>query len=206
VRVLRDGLDSSPGVTPVGDTAYAIEGRIRYLIDPRLKGHDPGPFSIIAIPISGKARQASPLASLPNHVAVSPSLHLSAQPTGDQLALLPAAGIRNVINLRPDAELPDFDERMVAVHLGLGYHSLPIQGAKDLTRANVEAFDELLAHTAGEGALVHCASGNRTGAMMALRARWLQGKSPTEALAIGKASGLKGLTAEVEKLVSAPSP
>jgi sugar lactone lactonase YvrE len=52
VRVLRDGLDSSPGVTRVGDTAYAIEGKIRYLIDPKLKGQDPGPFRITAIPMS----------------------------------------------------------------------------------------------------------------------------------------------------------
>lgn len=51
VRVLREGLNSSPGVTPVGATAYAIEGKIRYLIDPTLKGQDPGPFVIRAIPL-----------------------------------------------------------------------------------------------------------------------------------------------------------
>jgi sugar lactone lactonase YvrE len=52
VRVLREGLNSSPGVTPVGGTAYAIEGKIRYLIDPKLKGQDPGPFVIRAIPLN----------------------------------------------------------------------------------------------------------------------------------------------------------
>jgi sugar lactone lactonase YvrE len=51
VRVLREGLNSSPGVTPVGRTAYAIEGKIRYLIDPKLKGQDPGAFVIRAIPL-----------------------------------------------------------------------------------------------------------------------------------------------------------
>jgi hypothetical protein len=50
--VLREGLNSSPGVTPVGGTAYAIEGKIRYLIDPKLKGQDPGPFVIRAIPLN----------------------------------------------------------------------------------------------------------------------------------------------------------
>ncbi len=49
IRVLREGLNSSPGVTPVGGMAYAIEGKIRYLIDPKLKGQDPGPFIIRAI-------------------------------------------------------------------------------------------------------------------------------------------------------------
>lgn len=51
VRVLKSGLNSSPGVTLVGKTAYAIEGKIGYLIDPKLKGQDPGAFKAIAIPL-----------------------------------------------------------------------------------------------------------------------------------------------------------
>lgn len=51
IRVLRAGLNASPGVTRVGNTAYATEGKIGYLIDPKLKGQDPGPFTIYAIPI-----------------------------------------------------------------------------------------------------------------------------------------------------------
>jgi uncharacterized protein (TIGR01244 family) len=206
VRVLREGLDSSPGVTRVGDTVYAIEGKIRYLIDPKLRGQDPGPFRILAIPLSGGALPASLLTGLPRHIELSPLLHVSGQPSGDQLALLPSAGIRSVIDLRPDAERPDFDERMVAVHLGLDYHPLPIRDAQDLTRANVESFDQLLERTQRDGVLVHCASGNRVGAMMALRARWLQGKEAAEALAIGKASGLTSLEADVQKLLGNPVP
>jgi hypothetical protein len=51
IRVLREGLNASPGVTRVGNTAYATEGKIGYLVDPKLKGQDPGPFTIYAIPI-----------------------------------------------------------------------------------------------------------------------------------------------------------
>jgi len=51
VRVLREGLNSSPGVTSVGKTVYAIEGKIGYLIDPALKGKDPGEFKVHAIPL-----------------------------------------------------------------------------------------------------------------------------------------------------------
>ena len=51
VRVLRDGLNSPPGVTAVGNTAYALEGKIGYLVDPKLKGQDPGVFRIHAIPL-----------------------------------------------------------------------------------------------------------------------------------------------------------
>jgi streptogramin lyase len=51
VTVLKSGLKSSPGVTRVGRTAYAIEGKIGYLTDPTLRGKDPGPFTVTAIPM-----------------------------------------------------------------------------------------------------------------------------------------------------------
>jgi hypothetical protein len=51
VEVLREGLQSSPGVTLVGNTVYAVEGKINYLIDAKLRGQDPGPFKAIAIPL-----------------------------------------------------------------------------------------------------------------------------------------------------------
>ena len=51
VRVLREGLISPPAVTLVGQTAYGLEGKIGYLIDPKLKGQDPGQFMAYAIPL-----------------------------------------------------------------------------------------------------------------------------------------------------------
>jgi len=51
IEVLRDGLDSTPGATLVGDTVYTIEGKINYLVDPQLRGQDPGEFRAIAIPM-----------------------------------------------------------------------------------------------------------------------------------------------------------
>ncbi len=51
IRVLKSGLNSSPGVTHIGRMAYAIEGKISYLVDPALRGKDPGPFLIRAIPL-----------------------------------------------------------------------------------------------------------------------------------------------------------
>ena len=51
IKVLKEGLVSPPAVTVVGRTAYAADGKITYLIDPKLKGQDPGPFVIHAIPL-----------------------------------------------------------------------------------------------------------------------------------------------------------
>jgi len=49
IQVLRDGLNSSPGITLIGNTVYVVEGKIQYLFNPELRGKDPGPFKAIAI-------------------------------------------------------------------------------------------------------------------------------------------------------------
>jgi hypothetical protein len=51
VATIKEGLTSPPGVTRVGKVAYAIEGKILYLIDPKLKGQSPGAFFARAIPL-----------------------------------------------------------------------------------------------------------------------------------------------------------
>ncbi|MEO6186402.1 MAG: hypothetical protein ABIP38_02015 [Steroidobacteraceae bacterium] len=51
IEVIREGLDSSPGVTLIGNTVYAVEGKIQYLFNPQFRGKDPGPFKAIAIPL-----------------------------------------------------------------------------------------------------------------------------------------------------------
>ncbi len=60
LEVLTDKLVSSPGATPVGNTAYVIESNIRYLTDPALKGKDPGPFMIYAVPMPQPGPDAPP--------------------------------------------------------------------------------------------------------------------------------------------------
>lgn len=52
VRVLREGLNSPTAVTLIGNTVYCNEGKIGYLIDPKLKGQDPGPFVLHAVPLA----------------------------------------------------------------------------------------------------------------------------------------------------------
>lgn len=146
---------------------------------------------------------ADALSALPAHIAVDSRLHASAQPTAQMIANLPAAGVRTVINLRPASETPELDEKALVEKAGMQYRSLPIAGAAGLTRDNVTAFDRLLGEARDGQVLVHCASGNRVGAMMALRARWIEGKRPEESLAIGKSSGLKGLEGDVKALLQA---
>lgn len=51
IEVIRDGLSSTPGATLVGNTVYTVEGKIDYLVNPQLRGQDPGEFRAIAIPM-----------------------------------------------------------------------------------------------------------------------------------------------------------
>ena len=51
--VIAEGTGSA-GIMHIGDTAYTAEGKIGYLFDPKLKGQDPGPFTIVAHPIGDR--------------------------------------------------------------------------------------------------------------------------------------------------------
>jgi uncharacterized protein (TIGR01244 family) len=121
------------------------------------------------------------------------------------IAAVRDAGIRQVIDLTPDAETPDFDEAAAVRGAGLAYANLPLHGAADLTRDNVVAFDRLI-RDAKRPVLVHCASGNRVGAIAALRAAWVQGKAADDAIAVGRAWGLKSLQGDVRKKLASDSP
>jgi uncharacterized protein (TIGR01244 family) len=155
---------------------------------------------------TGLSASEAPLTALPNHVALSERLHVSGQPSLEDIARLRTAGISTVIDLRPDGETPDLDERAAVEAAGLRYLSLPIANGADLTPENVRRFDQLLGQTANGNVLLHCASGNRVGALLALRSRWIDGKTSDESLTLGKKAGLTGLSPTVQKLLEAPVP
>lgn len=136
---------------------------------------------------------------------VSAGVYSSGQPSPEELAYLGREGLRTIINLRPPSEAIDFDERATADRLGLRYVSIPIIGAVDLTLAIVSRFADALADARNAGpVLVHCASGNRVGALMALEQGWIQAANPTAALALGRSAGLTTLEAPVAELLTLP--
>ena len=51
ITPVKSGLESSPGVTRVGNMGYATEGKINYLFDPALRDKSPDPFIIRAFPL-----------------------------------------------------------------------------------------------------------------------------------------------------------
>lgn len=143
------------------------------------------------------------LAPLPNVSFHESDRVASGRLKPDDIAVLARAGIRNVIDLSDDSETPDFDEASAVRAAGMDYDNLPIHGADDLSEDNVRRFDALVAAAGNRPTLIHCASSNRVGALMALRAANLQGASAEIALETGKAWGLTKLEPAVrERLAS----
>lgn len=163
-----------PDSTRASDTTHASNAAARASQSDRATtaAHRPDPLARFATPAAG--------------------IRSGGRITVADLPALRAAGITRVIDLTPDAETPQFDEAAAVRGAGLDYANLPIAGPQDLDREAVREFDALLAQSRAP-VLVHCASGNRVGALAALRAAWLHGADEEAALAEGRRWGLTGL-------------
>jgi len=84
----------------------------------------------------------------------------------------------------------------------LSFVRIPVASASDLNRDNAGILDAAL--TGGTGkAVVYCKSGNRVGALLALKAFWIDGVGAEEAMAFGRQAGVTGLEPAVEKIMTA---
>ncbi|MDI1251784.1 sulfur transferase domain-containing protein [Thermomonas sp.] len=125
------------------------------------------------------------------------------QPDATAWRDLHAAGVTRVINLRPASELGSRNEAGEVQASGMDYVQIDVAGAGDLTADNARLLWQSL--QAGSGTvLVHCASGNRAGALLALAAQH-SGMSPEAALEFGKAAGLTKLEPVVRERLGLPS-
>ena len=129
------------------------------------------------------------------------------QPTPEQIELTAQAGFLTVINLRAETE-PGFEwEREAVEQLGMRYVLIPVAGEDGLTRENVGRIDSALNEALERGpVLFHCASGNRIGAVLALRGAWFHGLDSDAALRLGLAGGLGGLESKIRTLLELPDP
>ena len=127
--------------------------------------------------------------------------YTSGQPKPESFKAFAKAGVAHVINLRPPAEMPNVNEAAIVTRADMAYYNIPIKGAEDLTRSNILLLDSLLTKIGDEKILIHCSSSNRVGAIMALRAAWVEGASSEESISIGKRYGLTRLQPAVEQLL-----
>ena len=121
----------------------------------------------------------------------------------EKVAALATAGVDVVINFQPDNEI-SFDEAATVTGAGMAYEQLPISGADDLKQVKMLAFDSLLRQYYGKKIALHCKSGNRAGAAIALRAGWLRGRKIETAMERGRSHGLTTLEQEVHNRLLVP--
>ncbi|GAB3729216.1 sulfur transferase domain-containing protein [Luteimonas pelagia] len=121
---------------------------------------------------------------------------------GDWLRLR-RAGVTTVVNLRTAEEMAGRDAAGEAQAAGLRYLSMPIDGAAGVTPEAARALWALLeSETDGGATLVHCASGNRVGALLAVGAAQSGAMSTEQAIEFGRAAGLTGLEDRVRELLA----
>ncbi len=146
--------------------------------------------------------QVHPATLLPNGRSPLPGVLTGGQPDEAQLARLAEVGYQTVVDLRTPGEpgQPEDEPQVVESH-GMRYVSIPVAHGAGLSRANAEALGKVLSDRDARPVVIHCGSGNRVGALLALEAAWVEGKPPEEAFELGKAAGLTGLAPQVRELL-----
>jgi uncharacterized protein (TIGR01244 family) len=131
---------------------------------------------------------------------VNERVFASGQPSKEQLITIRDAGIKNIIGLRPDSEL-DWDEDAFVSALGMTYHSIPVSGVDGITDANSKLLQQTLALIGDEPLLVHCSSGNRVGALIAMNEYKHNKQSLDASINEGKRWGLTKLESTVRAIL-----
>ena len=123
-----------------------------------------------------------------NYARIDNRLAVGGQPTVETLRGLKQMGFRTVVNLRMPGELAE-DEGAIVREAGLDYVSVPISSGS-FSSTDVDAVARVLDDETTAPVLLHCASSNRVGGVMAVLAA-RRGKSAEDALAFGQEAGLE---------------
>lgn len=134
---------------------------------------------------------------LPNGRQPLPGLLTGGQPSEQQLAKLAELGYGTIVSLRTEGESGSAGESDQVRRLGMRFVSIPVAGKAGLTRENVQRLADAMREAQGP-TVIHCASGNRVGALLALKDYWIDGASADESLQLGLQAGLTGLEPAVK--------
>ncbi|PCJ47498.1 MAG: hypothetical protein COA74_11375 [Gammaproteobacteria bacterium] len=123
------------------------------------------------------------------------------QPSLEDLKALKAQGVTNIINLRGLGESNNYNESEEAKKMGFNYVSLEISDASSVSIENAKKLDEILKTMQGT-TLVHCGSSNRVGALFAIKAAAVDGKTHEQAIVEGLNAGMKSLRKKTEAVLA----
>ena len=129
--------------------------------------------------------------SMPPLAELAPGISAAGGLGRADIEALAAAGVRTIVNNRPDGEdpgqLPAEEARQVAAAHGIAYHHIPVTAAS-LSQADVDAFAAVLA-TAPGPVVAHCRSGTRSSLLWALT-RLREGDEPAVLIAAAARHGI----------------
>lgn len=131
-----------------------------------------------------------------------PGLYTAAQPAADDWTAIAARGVSTVIDLRAPGELKDRDEAAEVRAAGMRYVAIPVAGAGGIDDANARRLRAAL-EAANGPVLVHCASGNRVGGLLALMEARSGTMTAEQALEFGRSAGMTSTEARVRELLDA---
>ncbi|HEV2100968.1 MAG TPA: TIGR01244 family sulfur transferase, partial [Stellaceae bacterium] len=124
-------------------------------------------------------------------IPLAPGLSTAGRLDRADIDALAQAGVRTIINNRPDGEdpgqLPAAEAKQLAEAHGIAYHHIPVTAAT-LTRADVDAFAATL-RTAEAPVVAHCRSGTRSTLLWALT-RVREGADPLGLIAEAARHGI----------------
>ncbi|GAA6203761.1 MULTISPECIES: hypothetical protein [Thalassotalea] len=134
-----------------------------------------------------------------NVLVPTKTLIVGGQPTIEDLLLLDRIGVKHVVNLRGENEVNHFDEWNVLREMESDYHAIPLTNIHSFTKDAAERLDNILSFN--KPTLIHCATGNRVGALITLHAFWCEGVSAQQALERGIQAGLTQLKPGISQLI-----
>ena len=133
----------------------------------------------------------------PNSSAFGSRVYFAGQPSEADLDAYSKAGVKTVVNLRSALEMEKagFDEAAAASKAGMKYVNVPIGSTPPSDAELAKIFGAL--DQAGSGkVLMHCATSNRVGMVWSIYRGAHQGLEEEDAVAEGKAGGLKNAALE----------
>lgn len=147
-----------------------------------------------------------PLVGIPNERHLSSHLAVGGQPTHDALVRAKELGFTTVITLCCPGEKTHGDEQRSVSSLGMRFFSLPVADESDLTVSKAWALHGILQGAGGGRTLLHCRSGNRVGALLALHAFHVRKRTRQDALLLGRRAGLTSSESHVRHHMAVAPP
>jgi uncharacterized protein (TIGR01244 family) len=187
----------SVALTTLGTLARSVvaQDKKQYVCTPCGCSHDgvvhsePGSCPVCNMPLVEKTPAMSELTGIPHFLKLTAQVWTGGQPWDEHLSKLKEAGIKVVINLRPQDEHDGAKEAAKVKELGMTYFNIPVVfNAPD--ELDADDFLKLTDEQLKNGPVfIHCAVGARVGAFWmirrVLRDGWDYDKALEEANRIG---------------------